>query len=233
MDGGAWRATVHRVAKSRTWLSDFTFTFTYVIVHLTVLQWGWWRPPPEGLTAHVLPPRTAAARAPVPAAHHCWLTPVQETLTLTSRSVSVSWGSLLLSLGPGAHKVLFMPSKSLWRPRGLILNAVASLLLSCCFSFALGCGVSFFGGFQHYPVDDCLAGNCSFGVLAGEDECISCKWLICSLYYVFAFVDFLVLVLGFPSFFFFWLHHIACQILVPQPGIESGPSVVKVPSPNH
>ena len=26
MDGGAWWATVHRVAKSRTWLSDFTFT---------------------------------------------------------------------------------------------------------------------------------------------------------------------------------------------------------------
>ena len=27
MDGGAWQATVHGVAKSRTWLSDFTFTF--------------------------------------------------------------------------------------------------------------------------------------------------------------------------------------------------------------
>ena len=28
MDGGAWWATVHRVAKSRTQLSDFTFTFS-------------------------------------------------------------------------------------------------------------------------------------------------------------------------------------------------------------
>ena len=28
MDGGAWWATVHGVAKSWTWLSDFTFTFT-------------------------------------------------------------------------------------------------------------------------------------------------------------------------------------------------------------
>ena len=28
MDGGAWWATVHRVAKSRTRLSDFTFTFS-------------------------------------------------------------------------------------------------------------------------------------------------------------------------------------------------------------
>ena len=30
MDGGAWWATVHGVAKSRTQLSDFTFTFTLV-----------------------------------------------------------------------------------------------------------------------------------------------------------------------------------------------------------
>ena len=28
MDGGAWWATVHGVAKSQTRLSDFTFTFT-------------------------------------------------------------------------------------------------------------------------------------------------------------------------------------------------------------
>ena len=28
MDGGAWWAAVHGVAKSRTWLSDFTFTFS-------------------------------------------------------------------------------------------------------------------------------------------------------------------------------------------------------------
>ena len=27
-DGGAWRATAHRVAKSQTQLSDFTFTFS-------------------------------------------------------------------------------------------------------------------------------------------------------------------------------------------------------------
>ena len=29
MDGGAWRATVHGVAKSETRLSDFTFTFLF------------------------------------------------------------------------------------------------------------------------------------------------------------------------------------------------------------
>ena len=38
MDGGAWWATVHGVAKSRTWLSDFTFTFTlkYDVEHLFI-----------------------------------------------------------------------------------------------------------------------------------------------------------------------------------------------------
>ena len=30
MDGGAWQATVHGVAKSRTRLSDFTFTFFWI-----------------------------------------------------------------------------------------------------------------------------------------------------------------------------------------------------------
>ena len=29
MDGGAWWATVHKVVKSRTRLSDFTFTFHF------------------------------------------------------------------------------------------------------------------------------------------------------------------------------------------------------------
>ena len=29
MDGGAWWAAVHEVAKSRTRLSDFTFTFHF------------------------------------------------------------------------------------------------------------------------------------------------------------------------------------------------------------
>ena len=29
LDGGAWQATVHGVAKSQTRLSDFTFTFTF------------------------------------------------------------------------------------------------------------------------------------------------------------------------------------------------------------
>ena len=45
MDGGAWWAAVHGVAKSRTWLSDFTFTFHFhalekeMAPHSSVLAW--------------------------------------------------------------------------------------------------------------------------------------------------------------------------------------------------
>ena len=45
MDGGAWWAAVHGVAKSRTWLSDFTLTFHFhalekgMAIHSSVLTW--------------------------------------------------------------------------------------------------------------------------------------------------------------------------------------------------
>ena len=45
MDGGAWWATVHEVARSRTRLSDFTFTFHFhalekeMATHSSVLAW--------------------------------------------------------------------------------------------------------------------------------------------------------------------------------------------------
>ena len=45
MDGGAWEAAVHGVAKSRTWLSYFTFTFLFhslekeMATHSSVLAW--------------------------------------------------------------------------------------------------------------------------------------------------------------------------------------------------
>ena len=48
MDGGAWQAAVHGVTKSRTWLSDFTFTFHFhalekeMATHSRVL--AWWIP---------------------------------------------------------------------------------------------------------------------------------------------------------------------------------------------
>ena len=45
MDGGAWWAAVHRIAKSQTRLSDFTFTFHFLALekematHSSVLAW--------------------------------------------------------------------------------------------------------------------------------------------------------------------------------------------------
>ena len=45
MDGGAWQAAVHGVAKSRTRLSDFTLTFHFpalekeMATHFSVLAW--------------------------------------------------------------------------------------------------------------------------------------------------------------------------------------------------
>ena len=36
-----------------------------------------------------------------------------------------------------------------------------------------------------------------------------------------------------PSFFFFWWHPTACEILVPQPGIRPRDPTVKALSPNH
>ena len=45
MDGGVWWAAIHGVAKSRIWLSNFTFTFHFHVLekematHSTVLAW--------------------------------------------------------------------------------------------------------------------------------------------------------------------------------------------------
>ena len=45
IDGGAWKATVHGVTKSQTWLRDFTFTFYFhelekeMETHSSVLAW--------------------------------------------------------------------------------------------------------------------------------------------------------------------------------------------------
>ena len=56
MDGGAWWAAVHGVARSQTWLSDFTFTFHFhalekeMAAHSSVLAWRIpWTGEPGGL----------------------------------------------------------------------------------------------------------------------------------------------------------------------------------------
>ena len=130
-------------------------------------------------------PRSAVPRAPAPCSRPLLTrTSVGDTQTLKGRSSSVSVGF------PGAHNVLFEPSESLWWVWGLILNAILPLLPSCWgFSFALACGVSFFGGIQHSPVDGCSAVSCNFGVLQEKMSACPCtlpSWicqkLICSIY---------------------------------------------------
>ena len=85
----------------------------------------------------------SAASEPLPL-QQATADPDLRTQTLKGRSGSVSVGS------PGVHKVLFEPSECLWQVWGLILSVISPLFPSCWgFSFALGHGVSFFGGIQY------------------------------------------------------------------------------------
>ena len=104
-------------------------------------------------------------------------THTQLWLSLSLCGISESW----------CAQGVFEPSECLWWVRGLILNTISPLLPSCWgFSFALGRGVSYFGGIQHSPVNGCSSVSCSFGVLAGEDEhtsfysAILCHWKGCN-----------------------------------------------------
>ena len=54
---------------------------------------------------------------------------------------------------------------------GFDFKHISPLARSCWgFSFALGCGISFFGGLQHSPVDGCSVVSCNSGILTGEDK---------------------------------------------------------------
>ena len=55
----------------------------------------------------------------------------------------------------------------------MILSAILPVLQSFWGFFALGHGVSFFGGTQHSSLDDRSAASCNFGVLSGEVEHMS------------------------------------------------------------
>ena len=88
------------------------------------------------------------------------------TQALKGGSGSVSVGPL----DPGAPKVLF---ESLAVMGLNSKHDFATPVIFWGFSFPLGCGVSFFGGIQHSPVDSYSAMSSNFGVLTGEDDCIS------------------------------------------------------------
>ena len=84
---------------------------------------------------------------------HTFTGDTQTQFWLSLCGVSGSWILLKQSL--------FEPPEHLWRVWGLILNTISALLPPCWgFSFALGCGVSFFGGIQHSPVHGCSKVSC-------------------------------------------------------------------------
>ena len=106
-------------------------------------------------------PKSAAPRACDPVAGHCWPVP--------SAGDKHSKADLAQSL--------WCTQRFIWAIRvslegdGFDSNTILPILPSCWgFVFALGCGVSFFGGIKHCPVHGCSAASNNFGVLAGEDE---------------------------------------------------------------
>ena len=116
----------------------------------------WWHY--EGVNGDLLPQRlchtqVCCTQSPCPCG--------RPLLTHTSAGDTQTqfWLSLCVGVSRSCYaQGLFEPSEYLWWVWGLILNVISPLLPSCWgFSFALVCGVSFFGGIQHFPVNGCLA----------------------------------------------------------------------------
>ena len=159
--------------KSESVSCGVTAPFSWVLVHTSlcpprvcfpVLCKFWWLS--GGVNGDILPEglhqtHVCCTQSPFPCGRPLLIsTCAGDTQTLKSRFGSVPVGF------PAVQKVLFMPSECLWSVWGLILNAISPLLPSCwSFSFAYGCGVSFFGGIQHSLVDGCSAVSCNFGAL--------------------------------------------------------------------
>ena len=85
----------------------------------------------------------------------------------TQRKVCLSllWGLYALM----STRICVSPLSICGRYGVLFLNVIFLLLPSRWgFSFALWCGLSFFGGIQYSPVNGCSAASCNFGVLTGD-----------------------------------------------------------------
>ena len=120
----------------------------------------------EGLY-HRLCDQVAAPSPPAPVAEHCWPIPLQQTQTQVWLSLCSVSGSLCTQ---GFVWALWASLAGM----GFDSECDSAPLPSCWrFSFAFGCGVSFFGGIQHPPVNSYSAASCSFGVLTGGDERMS------------------------------------------------------------
>ena len=96
--------------------------------------------------------------------------PLQKTLKYSMADVAQS---LVGSLGPGTHKVLFESFESL---AGIGFDTKCDFALPTIFLGFLLCPCTwgiFFGGIQLSSFNGCSALSCNFRVLAGEDECTS------------------------------------------------------------
>ena len=104
MDEGAWWAIVHRVAKSQTRLSDFTLLQTMVEL-MKIMGTCFKRS--HAYTATRMP--QALQQATTDLRLHWRLLDMPKHVW-----VSLLWGHCCFLLSLGAHKVLFVPSKSLF-----------------------------------------------------------------------------------------------------------------------
>ena len=127
---------------------------------------GLWWPPPRGLMPHVVPPRSAAARAPslpqITADLCCWR---QHSDLQRQVWLSLLWGPWVLLCArfclcpPSVSGGKIFNSKHNFAPPTILLG-----LILCPWT----CGIFF----RWDPTFSCrwLFSSCSFGVLAGENE---------------------------------------------------------------
>ena len=77
------------------------------------------------------------------------------------------WGSELSNSGKTSLVIFSRLLVTHLMGMGFDFVFVLFLPSSCGFFFVSGHGISFFGEFQHPPVDDCSTASCDFGALAG------------------------------------------------------------------
>ena len=112
MDGGAWWATAHGVAKSRTRLSDFTFTFTFRSC-INELRVGFHCDCSQQQYLHGT--NMASASVYVPRVSHCYTAipaSPQDSPRPAGRSSPGSYQITAFALGPSACEILCVPLQS-------------------------------------------------------------------------------------------------------------------------
>ena len=144
---------------------------SFWVICLAALWWGYWWPPSRRLMPQAVWP-DLLHKEPLPLwkatadPHLCGGTQTQFWLSL-SAVVGFWCAQCFVWALQGSLVGMQFDSKCDFTPPPSF----------CDFSFALGHGVSFFGGIQHSPVHGCSAVSCYFGVLA-EDKHTSLNFII-------------------------------------------------------